>query len=145
MRKLLIISTLALAACASSGNDQDDKDPVTNTVGDWSANLSGTNNSSVRGTAKAQSVGVGFGANISISGAAAGAQHPWHVHTGTCATGGPVVGSAGAYPVLTANSSGEASANATISTALNESQRYHVNVHRSPADLTVISCGNLDN
>lgn len=144
MRKLMIISTLVLAACASGGSN-DDGDAVSDRVGDWNTTLSPTNNSSVRGTAKAQSVGVGFGANISISGAAAGAQHPWHVHTGTCATGGPVVGNAADYPVLVSNASGTASANATINVALNEQQNYHVNVHRTPSDLTVISCGNLDN
>ena len=144
MRKIVIISSLVLAACASGGNNEDG-DPVGDRVGDWSTNLSGQNNSNVRGSVKAQSVGVGMGVNISINNATPGAQHPWHVHTGTCSAGGGIVGSMSNYPVLTVNSSGEASANATISTALNEQSRYHVNVHRSTSDLTVISCGNLNN
>jgi hypothetical protein len=143
MRKLLATGLVILAACASS--PEDDKDVVSNRVGDWETSLSATAGSNVRGTAKAQSVGVGTGVSISIEGAAASAQHPWHVHTGTCATGGGIVGSANAYPVLTAGMGGAASANASIGVALREDERYHVNVHRSPTDLTVISCGDLSN
>ena len=146
MRKLLIASSLIVAACASGGNDRDDVDPVADRVGDWSTNLSSQNNSGIRGSAKAQSVGVGTGVTISISGARSGAQHPWHVHRGTCGSGGAIVGAANAYPLLTVGTDGTASANASISGALNEQERYHVNVHRSPTDLgTIVSCGNLDN
>jgi hypothetical protein len=68
------------------------------------------------------------------------------VHTGTCATGGPVYGQASAYPALHVGSNGTAAATATIGQALNEEQRYHVNVHRSPTELNVIiSCGDLSN
>ena len=144
MRKFLVISTLVLAACASGGN-KEDGDAVGNRVGDWSTNLSSVNNSNVRGTVKAQSVGVGTGVNISISNSTSGAQHLWHVHTGACGTNGGIVGSMSNYPVLSVNSSGEGSANATIPTALNEQAQYQVNVHRSASDLTVIACGNLNN
>lgn len=143
MRRVFAAGLVILAACASS--PEDDKDIVSNRIGDWETSLSSTAGSSVRGSAKAQSVGVGTGVNISIEGAAASAQHPWHVHTGTCASGGGIVGSATAYPVLTASLSGTASANTSIGVALREDERYHVNVHRSPTDLTVIACGNLSN
>jgi hypothetical protein len=144
MRKILAAGLVILAACASSP-EEEDKDIVSNRVGDWETSLSSTGGSVVRGTAKAQSVGVGTGVNISIEGAAASAEHPWHVHVGTCGSGGAVVGSANAYPPLLASSSGRASANTSIGVALRENERYHVNVHRSPTDMTVISCGNLSN
>jgi hypothetical protein len=144
MRRILAAGLVMLAACASSP-EEEDKDIVSNRVGDWETSLSSTAGSTVRGSSKAQSVGVGTGVTISIEGAAASAQHPWHVHTGTCATGGGIVGDASAYPVLTAGVGGAASANASIGVALREDQRYHVNVHRSPTDLTVIACGDLSN
>lgn len=144
MRRVLAAGLVILAACASS-QEEDDKDIVSNRIGDWETSLSSMAGSAVRGSAKAQSVGLGTGVNISIEGVAAAAQHPWHVHTGTCASGGGIVGSMSAYPVLTANLNGTASANTSIGVALRENERYHVNVHRSPADLTVIACGNLSN
>lgn len=146
MRKLTIAATLLLAACASGGREDDDVDPIGDNVGDWQASVAPQANFSVRGTAKAQSVGVGTGVNIAINGATPGSQHPWHVHRGRCGDNGPIVGSATAYPVLSVAPDGTSSANATISTALNERDTYYVNVHRSPSDLgTIVGCGNLSN
>ena len=145
MRKILITSLIVLSACSARSSNEDG-DPVGDRVGDWDATLASRNNSTVRGTAKAQSVGLGAGANISINGAQSGAFHPWHIHTGTCATGGPILGNASNYPVLQVGADGTASANATIGSALNEQTRYHVNVHRSPTDMgTIVACGDLDN
>src|SRR5688500_1767706 len=143
MRKLLLAGMVVLAACSARSEDGD---PVGDRVGDWDATLSPSNNSGVRGTSSAQSVGVGTGARININNATPGAVHPWHIHVGTCASGGGIVGSASDYPALTVSSSGTASADATIGAALNEQTAYHVNVHRSPTDMgTIIACGNLTN
>lgn len=82
--------------------------------------------------------------DASISGAEAGATHPWHVHEGTCDTGGPIVGSANAYPAFEVGDDGAASADATIGYVLQEGGDYHVNVHGAPGDLgTIVACGNL--
>jgi hypothetical protein len=63
-----------------------------------------------------------------------------------CGDNGPIVGSASAYPTLSVNMEGRASANASIGTALNEHDSYYVNVHNSPTDLgTIVGCGKLDN
>lgn len=123
-----------------------DGDPIADRIGDWDANLSPMNNSGVRGASRVQSVGLGSGVTITINNATAGAAHPWHVHVGTCASGGGIFGDASDYPTLTVAADGNASANATLDVALNEQSSYHVNVHRSPTDLgTIIACGNLDN
>lgn len=146
MRKILMVGLVLLAACSARTEGDDDGDPVGDRVGDWDATLSSRNNSTVRGTTRAQSVALGTGANISINGAQSGAFHPWHIHTGTCATGGPILGNPSSYPVLQVGADGTASANATIGTALNEQAQYHVNVHRSPTEMgTVVACGDLDN
>jgi hypothetical protein len=138
---------VALAACSSSGsNETGDIDPVSDRVGDWSSNIQPVGGFTVRGTAKAQSVGVGTGVTISIEGAAHHAQHPWHVHRGVCGDNGPIVGSATDYPVLGVSMEGKASANATIGTSLNERESYYVNIHKSPTELgTIVGCGKLDN
>lgn len=146
MRKLLVVGLALLAACSSSAENDDDGDPIADRIGDWETTLTARNNSGVRGSSRAQAVGVGTGATITINNATPGAVHPWHVHVGTCATGGGIFGDAGDYPALTVAADGNASANATIDVALNEQSSYHVNVHRSPTDLgTIIACGDLDN
>ncbi len=146
MRKFVTLAAVVLAACSSAGNDTGDIDPVSDQIGDWDSNIQPVGNFTVRGTAKAQSVGVGTGVTISITGATGGAQHPWHVHRGVCGDNGPIVGDPGNYPVLNASTEGNAAANATIGTALNERESYYVNVHNSPTDLgTIVGCGKLDN
>lgn len=147
MRKFAVAVVVALAACSSSGsNETGDVDPVSDRVGDWSSDIAPVGSFTVRGKAKAQSVGVGTGVTISIEGAPHHAQHPWHVHKGVCGDNGPIVGNAGDYPVLSVSMEGKASANATIGTSLNEQESYYVNVHNSPTDLgTIVGCGKLDN
>ena len=146
MRKLLILTLFAATACAgrTEGNRDDDFDLEAT---DWGAQLSERLNSNVSGSATTRTAVVGSGgtstANIEIRGATPGARHPWHVHTGTCASGGPIVGEANDYPVLEIGTDGTDDATAAIEAGMSDEGRYHVNVHRSPTDLTVISCGDL--
>lgn len=146
MHRILTAGLLVLAACSAKSEGDHDGDPISNTVGDWSGDLSAMSGSSVTGTAKVQSVAVGAGATISISGATPGAQHPWHIHRGTCGSNGPIVGNAGSYPVLSVGADGRAAANASIGAALVEETPYYVNVHLSPGALgTIVACGEIDN
>ena len=74
MLKYTAFAVILLAACSSSGtNETRDVDPVSDRVGDWSSSISPVGNFTVRGTAKAQSVGVGTGVTIAIEGATANA------------------------------------------------------------------------
>ena len=146
MKKTWVASLLVLAACASGGGRSDDGDAISDRVGDWSASLSAVSSAGVSGSAEAQSVAVGTGVRISLTGAQPDGHHPWHVHRGQCGDNGPIVGNAGDYPALHVGSDGRASATATISVALVEETPYYVNVHRSAADLgTIIACGRLTN
>ena len=147
VRTFLFVPLLALAAC-SAREDHEDDDDFDFDATDWSTQLSARASSGVTGAATARSVGISGGAGTStatveIRGAAPGARHPWHVHSGTCATGGPIVGEANDYDVLEAGADGTDEQTAAVSAGMDENARYHVNVHRSPADLTVISCGDL--
>ena len=145
MRIILALALVALTACSAREN-QDEGGSLSDRVGDWSADLEQRNNSGVTGSAGVQSLALGGGARVSIRGAVPNAHHPWHVHRGTCSTGGAIVGEAGSYPPLHVGADGTASAVATIGVALNEDERYHVNVHRSPTELNVIiACGDLRN
>ncbi|HUF12606.1 MAG TPA: hypothetical protein VMN78_05885 [Longimicrobiales bacterium] len=148
MRKLVLLAVLVLASCTarSEGEDMDDMDTG---ITDWSAQLAPQAGTDIRGTANVQTVVVeGFAgttaAAVSIAGADVGARHPWHVHSGSCATGGPIMGPAAEYPVLLVRADGRASASANLAIGLDDNANYHINVHRSPSDLgTIVSCGNL--
>ena len=144
MRRLLGIAIVLMAACSARSGE--DKDVISNQVGDWDGSLSQVANSGVRGSARAQSLAVGTGVNVSIQGAQSGAQHPWHVHSGVCGDNGAIVGSAGAYPVLAVATDGTASANATIDVPLKEDESYYVNIHKSATELaTIVACGAITN
>ena len=85
-----------------------------------------------------------FTANLEVSGDDADAVRPWHVHHGTCAQGGEVVGGGAHYPALTIASGGAAAAAASVPTALDPAGQYHVNIHRSPSEMgTIVACGDL--
>lgn len=82
--------------------------------------------------------------NVTLSGGSVGGRHPWHVHTGTCGSGGEIVGDMAAYPVLEPNARGNASATATLGVELDPEADYHVNLHASPDELeTIVGCGEL--
>lgn len=78
-----------------------------------------------------------------ISGATAGAMHPWHVRTGTCAEPGSIVGSTADYPPLEVGSEGQAIAEATLSVPLEFGQPYHVRIAVPGDQDSVAACGNL--
>lgn len=142
MRVVLMstLATLTLAACATSPAST-----PTTARHDLRATLSGRGNfTNARASAHAVTVAGETSVGINFAGGESGATHPWHVHTGTCGSGGGVVGSGQAYPALRPNASGNASATARLTVPLQRGQSYHVNVHRSPSDMgTIISCGDL--
>jgi hypothetical protein len=89
----------------------------------------------------------GTHAMVSVRGAQAGEQLPWHVHEGTCDTpGGAIVGPPDAYPPVSVASNGQATAMATLpGVRLNEASRYKVNFHASPSEMgTIVACADLD-
>jgi hypothetical protein len=83
-------------------------------------------------------------ATITITNAAPGGVHPWHVYRGQCENAGPAVGSATAYAPLTVDGAGTAHAAATLPLDLPISGFYYVAVNASAAHMqTVVACGNL--
>jgi hypothetical protein len=152
---------LVLAACVVAGSTgcvRTHRDPATGNADidvesplksgeTWKANIAGRGNwTGASGTANVRVEGGNTLATLLLTGLPQGGPYPWHVHDGTCATGGPIVGDASAYPPLMVGADGRAEANARlVNLKLNEAKKYHVNVHRSPSDLaTIIACGELD-
>jgi hypothetical protein len=112
---------------------------------DYKSTIAGTANfAGISGRATIRSISNQTTIALTVEGLTPYASFPWHLHDGTCATGGPITGDANAYSALSAGVDGKAQANATIGLKLNEAQKYHINVHRSAVDLaTIIACGNL--
>jgi hypothetical protein len=156
MRMLLALSaSVAMAACATSSATPTTGASVTpappGTVSattpagaSWRASLQSMNGTSISGSATVTPAPGGSTANINIRDAVAGAVHPWHVHVGTCATGGGIAGPASAYSPLNVTSGGNANSSAQLPMTLDPTQSYHVNVHNSPSDMgTIVACGDL--
>jgi hypothetical protein len=70
---------------------------------------------------------------------------PWHVHLGTCDTGGPIVGNDRAYPRLSTGLDGASAVAVTIrGIGLDRTDAYHINIHESDLYFTtLIACGDL--
>ena len=147
---ILFVGCLVTSACVRtrtdpvSGRTDVDVESPTKQGEDWRASLSGqAGYTNVAGTATAKVLDGRTTANVQITGATAGAVHPWHVHEGKCGSGA-IVGDPSAYTPLTVGSDGKASQTANLAVSLNEAKDYHVNVHASPTDMgTIIACGDL--
>ncbi len=114
------------------------------TVKEWSATIRPVDGSTVSGTATAvQGTGDSVAVTIEVKGGRSGETLPWHLHTGGCDKAGAVLGDAKQYvPMVIAEAlTGKETAHVVVPLAVGTS--YSVNVHRSPADMSVIACGNL--
>jgi hypothetical protein len=132
---LILASVAAAAACATV--------PIYEPR-EWNATVDPRDDSGVRATVRAATAPGQTAVAINMAGATAGGTHPWHIHRGTCATGGGIVGDANAYPALRPGAGGGATATAHIAVQLVPGEDYHVNVHRSPDALNeILACGNL--
>jgi hypothetical protein len=86
---------------------------------------------------------TGTRANVTLTGGSAGGDHPWHVHQERCDSDGPIVGDASEYPRLTPDEAGNASATILLDPRLDPEGTYHVDIHQSVDDDTVVGCGDL--
>jgi hypothetical protein len=139
MRMAIIAATALMAAgCATGGQ-------VVETTGrSLSASMLGTGNYEGRAAVAVNTTDGSTAATISLAGDQSGSVRPWHVHTGTCGSGGGIVGAAAAYPPLSVGGNGRATAEARVNVGLQAGQNYHVNIHESPSNLgNVIACAEL--
>ena len=113
---------------------------------EWKATLAPSSGSNITGKAEVEGEKSDkmTEAEISIEGATKGAELPWHVHTGKCGSQGSIVGAATAYPLLKVKDDGKAKAEAKLQMPVPTSGDYHVNVHKSSAEMgTIVACGDL--
>lgn len=160
MRKLLALTAAAgLAACATSSATPNETPatpsagattgaaagaPATVSTATWTATINAMGGSGITGSAMVRPSGKTEAATVSLTGAPPNSTLPWHVHSGTCATGGGVVGSGSAYTPLSVGADGKATSSATINASLDPAAKYHVNIHKSASDMgTIVACGDL--
>lgn len=140
--KPLTTAALTLAAIACAGTQvKTDLSKMR-----WSGSLNPQGGSLITGTATLMPVKrTGqTTATINIIGAAPLNVHPWHIHSGRCGDVGVIVGPPEAYPLLTADSLGNAAAMTTLPMSFPTSGNFHVNVHMSLTDANQIAaCTNL--
>lgn len=111
---------------------------------EWNATVEPRGDSEIRANVRAGTAPGQTAVSINMAGGEAGGTHPWHIHRGTCETGGGIVGDPAAYPPLQPTSAGGATASAYLQVQLVPDEDYHVNVHRSPQLLNqIVACGNL--
>ncbi len=138
MRRMLAIATVALlAGCAGSG----DGEPIV----EFQADLEGTPGyENLEGSARAVASLGSTLVTVDLNGATPGDLHPWHVHDGSCGSGGGIVGDPAAYDPLEIDADGDETETARIDVQLDDDADYHVNVHLSPSELgTIVACGDL--
>jgi hypothetical protein len=156
MRTLTLVAT-AFVIAATTGCVRVQRDPATGNADvdvesplkrgeDWSGNITGRNEfSAARGTVRVSVDAGNSTATVRLTGLRPGSHLPWHIHEGTCETGGPIYGDANAYAPLHVGDDGTAEGTARlINLKLNEARKYHVNVHASPSNMgTIIACGDV--
>lgn len=146
LRIVCISSLLVVTGCASGG--ETDSRPI---PGAWSGDIQNLGAEGHSGFATVTMMPDGeTRANVTLRGGSAGGHHPWHIHAGNCPSGdadtasvGPEVGDPSAYPALEPSDAGNASATATLSVPLDPELEYHVDIHQSADDATVVGCGDL--
>ncbi len=123
-----------------------------NTAATWGApadlvaKLQGKDGRKVTGSATAvpSADGTSTVVSVSVEGDTPGATRPWHVHAGSCAKSGGVVGGARPYTPMVIDMQGRGSAKATVPVLLADTATYYVNVHDAAAAMGIIvACGDL--
>jgi hypothetical protein len=147
---IALIASLVLAGCGGqSSNTNTDAEPVGFMGARWSATLAPAAGSpapqvSGTGTVMGNADSTQTRVEVGLSGATPGAEHPWHLHRGTCGSDQGIVGEAASYKQLTVGINGRATGIATLDIPMPGSGEYMINVHASPTDLgTIVACGNL--
>jgi hypothetical protein len=151
MFALTAVAALSAAACVRTAVDpvtgrmDVDVESPTKQGEEWTVGLTGQGSfASVGGNAVARVIAGTTTITLNVTGGTPGGRHPWHIHSGTCAAGGPIVGEPSAYPPVVIGNDGKGTQNAQIQLQLNEGQRYHLNVHASATEMsTIVACGDL--
>lgn len=151
MTRALSISMIAAVALLGACDD-DDNDLIIGGEGDvveWTADVFGIGDFSTIGGSADVTYEIGtfeFGATANIFGDVPGAVRPWHVHFGSCADTGDIVGIDSDYLPFVTDSSGADQVSVIVPEALDPNGVYSVNFHLGTTGTdfdTIIACGDL--
>lgn len=110
----------------------------------WKATLVATGSSRLAGTATVEAVGAdSTRATVKVTGAKAGSELAWHIHTGACGTKGEIVGPPAAYPSIKVGADGNAAGAAVLPISAPTTGEFTVTVHTSTTDRKPVACGAL--
>lgn len=111
----------------------------------WTGTLRPMTDMVVTGSVELEPVGAdSTRAVVTISEAQPGATLPWHLHAGSCATIGSVVGNPAHYPPIRIGARRSGVVTVTLPMATPKGGAYAVQVHASPSNMkTVLACGEL--
>lgn len=74
----------------------------------------------------------------------AGAERPWHVHHGTCAKAGTILGGAKIYPSIKVDAKGTGIAKLSLPIVFPDTGVFYLSIHESAANMSkVVACGDL--
>jgi hypothetical protein len=140
------VGCVRVARDPATGNADVDVESPLKRGEDWGGNVTGRGAyTGVTGTVRATVDGGNTMTTIRLTGLVPGGHHPWHIHEGTCETGGPIYGDPNAYSLLHVGNDGSVEGTARlVNLKLNEARKYHANVHLSASNLgTIIACGDI--
>lgn len=142
IRRAISLLAASLTACGGARGLEGESDPFPTA---WTAEVQAQGEAGHSGFATITLLPDGqTRANTTLSGGSAGGVHPWAIHEGTCDSEGAIVGPADAYPILSPNELGNASATATLNLTLASDASYALRIFESPEDReTVVGCGEL--
>ena len=112
----------------------------------WMGSLEGKEGMKTTGSAMmmATSDGKATEVTIELKGETPNGTRPWHVHTGTCAKGGPPLGGMKPYPPISLDAKGNGVSKATLAITVPDSGSYNVNIHESATNMSkIVACGDL--
>lgn len=112
----------------------------------WSGKIAGNEGAKITGEVSMQPTADGAGTDVSVMlmGDAASVTRPWHVHMGSCAKGGGVLGGGKSYTPITTDGSGHGMSKSTLPIATPDTGSYYVNIHESAGNMgKIVACGDL--
>ncbi len=146
----LILAALAVSSCG--GRQAVEIDPKTQPVQNrWNGTLASSPElagvSAIQGSAwmgPHEKNADRTQAQVNLSNAVPGGEHPWHVHRGRCGADQGIFGPADAYKPLKVGDNGRASSEAELPVPTPRTGEFFVNVHASAKNMqTIVACGNL--
>lgn len=111
----------------------------------WQGMLKGNGESKIDGVISVTKGADGKAlATVEFDGDTPSVSRPWHVHVGSCAKGGGVLGGAMNYRAIAVNDKGHGKETANLPVAVPDTGSYYVNIHESAANMrSIVACGDL--